>query len=165
MHILDEEEFVASAVVYPSSTEEVQKIVLWANNYRIPIFPISIGRNRKSIPCHVYPWNQTDDTVLSWVWRSSASRSVGCCRYGPTDEQDPRHQPRTCLVEPGVTFYALYEEIQARGYKHLWVDVPDLGGGSVLGNTLDRGVGYTVYGDRESFPEPMLVPWSILSLV
>lgn len=56
----------------------------------------------------------------------------------------------TCLVEPGVTFYALYEEICARGYKHLWVDVPDLGGGSVLGNTLDRGVGYTVYGDRKS---------------
>ena len=55
----------------------------------------------------------------------------------------------TCLVEPGVTFYALYEEIQARGYKHLWIDVPDLGGGSVLGNTLDRGVGYTVYGDRK----------------
>lgn len=46
MHILDEEEFVASAVVYPSDTEDVQKIVLWANKYRIPIFPISIGRNR-----------------------------------------------------------------------------------------------------------------------
>lgn len=56
----------------------------------------------------------------------------------------------TCLVEPGVTFFALYEEIQRRGYKHLWVDVPDLGGGSVLGNTLDRGVGYTAYGDRKS---------------
>lgn len=54
----------------------------------------------------------------------------------------------TCLVEPGVTFYALYEEIQKRGYKHLWIDCPDLGGGSVLGNTLDRGIGYTVYGDR-----------------
>lgn len=47
MHVLDEEEFVASAVVYPGSTEEVQKIVLWANKYKIPIFPISIGRNRK----------------------------------------------------------------------------------------------------------------------
>jgi hypothetical protein len=47
MHVLDEEEFVASAVVYPGSTEEVQKIVLWANEYKIPIFPISIGRNRK----------------------------------------------------------------------------------------------------------------------
>jgi FAD/FMN-containing dehydrogenase len=45
--ILDDEELVASAVVYPSSTEEVQKIVLWANKYSIPIFPISMGRNRK----------------------------------------------------------------------------------------------------------------------
>lgn len=54
----------------------------------------------------------------------------------------------TCLVELGVTFYALYEEIQAQGYKHLWIDVPDLGGGSVVGNTLDRGVGYTPYGDH-----------------
>tara|TARA_R110002003_G_scaffold3_15_gene82 strand:+ start:4943 stop:6133 length:1191 start_codon:yes stop_codon:yes gene_type:complete len=28
------------------------------------------------------------------------------------------------------------------------LDVPDLGGGSVLGNTLERGVGYTPYGDH-----------------
>lgn len=54
----------------------------------------------------------------------------------------------TCLVEPGVSFYALYEEIKKRGYDHLWIDVPDLGGGSVVGNTLDRGVGYTPYGDH-----------------
>lgn len=54
----------------------------------------------------------------------------------------------TCLVEPGVSYYALYEEIQRRGYKHLWIDVPDLGGGSVLGNALDHGVGYTPYGDH-----------------
>jgi len=54
----------------------------------------------------------------------------------------------TCLVEPGVSFYALYEEIQKRGHTHLWIDVPDLGGGSVLGNTVDRGIGYTPYGDH-----------------
>lgn len=54
----------------------------------------------------------------------------------------------TCLVEPGVTYFALYEEIQALGYKHLWIDVPDIGGGSVLGNAVDRGVGYTPYGDH-----------------
>ncbi|CAK7237186.1 hypothetical protein SEUCBS140593_009873 [Sporothrix eucalyptigena] len=35
-----------------------------------------------------------------------------------------------------------------RGYKHLWIDVPDLGGGSALGNTVDRGVGYTPYGNH-----------------
>ena len=54
----------------------------------------------------------------------------------------------TCLVEPGVTYFALYEEIQTRGYENICLDVPDLGGGSVVGNTLDRGVGYTPYGDH-----------------
>ena len=51
------------------------------------------------------------------------------------------------LLEPGVTYMELYAEIQRRKMK-LWIDVPDLGGGSVLGNTLDRGVGYTPYGDH-----------------
>ncbi len=55
----------------------------------------------------------------------------------------------TCLVEPGVSFYALHAEIQDRGLGDvLWIDVPDLGGGSVVGNTVDRGVGYTPYGDH-----------------
>ena len=31
---------------------------------------------------------------------------------------------------------------------NMMVDVPDLGGGSVLGNTTERGVGYTPYGDH-----------------
>lgn len=57
----------------------------------------------------------------------------------------------TCLVEPGVSYYALYEEIQKRGLgEHMWIDVPDLGGGSVMGNALDRGIGYTPYGDHWS---------------
>lgn len=54
----------------------------------------------------------------------------------------------TCLVEPGVSFFALYEAIKAKGYDHMWIDVPDVGGGSVIGNTVDRGVGYTPYGDH-----------------
>jgi hypothetical protein len=36
----------------------------------------------------------------------------------------------TCLVELGVSYYVLYEKIQRRGYKNLWIDVPDLGSGS-----------------------------------
>lgn len=50
-------------------------------------------------------------------------------------------------MEPGVTYFKLYEEIQSRGLP-LWIDTPDLGGGSVLGNAIDRGVGYTPYGDH-----------------
>jgi len=45
MHVAEEDDLVASAVAYPSSTEEVQAIVRWANEHQIPISPISIGRN------------------------------------------------------------------------------------------------------------------------
>lgn len=55
----------------------------------------------------------------------------------------------TCLVEPGVSFYALHQALRDRGLDgHMWVDTPDLGGGSIIGNTVDRGVGYTPYGDH-----------------
>lgn len=55
----------------------------------------------------------------------------------------------TCLVEPGVSFYALHQALRDRGLEdHMWVDTPDLGGGSIIGNTVDRGVGYTPYGDH-----------------
>jgi hypothetical protein len=53
----------------------------------------------------------------------------------------------SCVVEPGVTYFKLYEEIQSRKLP-LWIDTPDVGGGSVLGNAIDRGVGYTPYGDH-----------------
>lgn len=45
MAITDEEELVASAVIYPGSTDDVQNIVHWANKYLIPLHPISMGRN------------------------------------------------------------------------------------------------------------------------
>lgn len=32
--------------------------------------------------------------------------------------------------------------------KHVWLDVLDLGGGSMVGNAVERGVGYTPYGDH-----------------
>ncbi|KAL3436872.1 hypothetical protein BDV09DRAFT_183828 [Aspergillus tetrazonus] len=49
------------------------------------------------------------------------------------------------IAEPGVSFFDLYEEIQRRGLD-LWPSVPAIGWGSVLGNTMDRGFGYTPNG-------------------
>jgi FAD/FMN-containing dehydrogenase len=46
----------------------------------------------------------------------------------------------TCMVEPGVSYFKLYEDIQKTGCK-LWIDTSDLAGGSVLGNAIDRGAG------------------------
>ncbi|PYH49313.1 FAD-binding oxidoreductase [Aspergillus saccharolyticus JOP 1030-1] len=51
------------------------------------------------------------------------------------------------IVEPGVSFFDLYHEIKKRGLN-LWPSVPAIGWGSVLGNTLDRGFGYTPQGEH-----------------
>ncbi|KAI1349860.1 hypothetical protein F5Y01DRAFT_316361 [Xylaria sp. FL0043] len=132
MYVLDQDDLVPSAVVYPGSTEEVQQIVRWANKYRIPIFPISIGRN--------FGYGGAAPRVRGSVLIDLGRRMNKILDINPDDY--------TCLVEPGVTFFALHEEIQRRGYDHLWIDTPDVGGGSVIGNTVDRGVGYTPYGDH-----------------
>ena len=46
------------------------------------------------------------------------------------------------VVEPGVTFTDLYNHCLHHNLP-LWPSVPSLGWGSVIGNTLDRGTGFT----------------------
>ncbi|KAK3897010.1 hypothetical protein C8A05DRAFT_39437, partial [Staphylotrichum tortipilum] len=131
--ILDEEELVASAVVFPGSTQEVQQVVRWANKHLIPIFPISMGRN------------------LSYGGAAPRVRGSVTVDLGRRINTilDINAEDYTCLVEPGVSYYALYKALKARGLdEHMWIDTPDLGGGSVIGNAVDRGVGYTPYGDH-----------------
>ncbi|KAI0172496.1 vanillyl alcohol oxidase [Hypoxylon sp. FL1284] len=130
-HISEQEELVSSATVYPGSTEEVQTTVRWANKFKIPIYPISIGRNLG--------------------YGGAAPRVPGSVvvDLGKRMHQilDLDAENSSCVVEPGVTYFGLYEEIQSRKLP-LWIDTPDLGGGSVMGNAIDRGVGYTPYGDH-----------------
>jgi FAD binding domain len=44
-YVLNQDELVASAVVRPGNTEEVQALVRIANKYKIPIWITSVGRN------------------------------------------------------------------------------------------------------------------------
>ena len=44
-NVTDKEYFVSSAVVAPRSIPEVQSIVRLANEFEIPLWPFSIGRN------------------------------------------------------------------------------------------------------------------------
>lgn len=53
------------------------------------------------------------------------------------------------VVEPGVLYFQLDEELVKAGLcDKMWIDCPDLGWGSVLGNMMDRGVSHTPYGDH-----------------
>ena len=119
------EERVAAAAVAPESVEQVQAIVRIANQYRVPIYPLSTGRNLGyggAAPAY------------------SGSVVVDLKRMNRVLEVDEDNA--YALVEPGVSYFDLYRHIQERGLR-VWIDVPDPGWGSPMGNALDRGGGYT----------------------
>jgi 4-cresol dehydrogenase (hydroxylating) len=119
------EERMAGAAVAPANVEQVQAIVRAANRYKVPLFPISTGRNF----AYGGPAPNLSGTVVLDLKRLNKVLDIDGDRY-------------SCLVEPGVSYFELYEAIQAKGLK-MWIDCPDPGWGSPIGNALDRGIGYT----------------------
>lgn len=124
------DDFEASAVVQPSSVEEIQGILRVANERRVPLWVSSQGRNNG------YGGSSP---------RVRGSVVVNLRRMNRVLEVN--EAAAYAVVEPGVRFFDLYEAVRARETK-LWVSVPDLGWGSVIGNTLEYGVGYTPYGEH-----------------
>ncbi len=129
--MLADEQFLASAVVAPGSTEEVQEVVRIANRHGIPLSPISTGKNNG----YGGPSPRLTGAIVVDMGK----------RMNRILEVDEKYG--YALLEPGVTYFDLYEHLEATN-SILMLDTPDLGWGSVVGNTLDRGVGYTPYGDH-----------------
>jgi 4-cresol dehydrogenase (hydroxylating) len=118
------------AILRPADRAQVQECVRIANQFRVPIYPISTGKN----------WGYgsrapVDDGVLLDLGRLN--------RILDFDET-----LAYVTVEPGVTQKQLYEFLQARGSR-LWMDAtgasPEC---SIIGNTLERGFGHTPMGDH-----------------
>jgi len=115
--------------VAPTSVEEVQAVVKIANQYLLPLWPISRGKN--------LGYGGTAPVLAgSVVLDLSGMKKI------EFDEQ-----MGTVIVEPGVGFYDLYDYIQANKLP-FWLSTPGNSWGSVMGNALDRGVGYTPYGEN-----------------
>jgi (+)-pinoresinol hydroxylase len=127
------EERLASAAVAPDTVEQVQEIVRIANRYKVPLYPISTGRN------------------LGYGGSAPAySGSVVLDLKRMNRILDVNEANASVLVEPGVSYFELYRHLQERKSK-LWIDVPDPGWGSLIGNALDRGGGYTMPQYRNHF--------------
>lgn len=127
------QEYVASAAVAPGTAEEVQEVVRIANKYRIPLYAISTGKNLGyggAAPSY------------------SGSVVVDLKRLNRIIEVD--ESQAYCIVEPGVSYFDLYEYLQEHKLK-LWIDCPEPGWGSLVGNALDRGAGYTSTRFRNHF--------------
>ncbi|MET7773686.1 FAD-binding oxidoreductase [Nocardia sp. NPDC005366] len=127
-----EEQMLPLAVVHPGSTEEVQALVRAANEHGLNLWPVSRGKNNG------YGGQSP---------RSSTSVVVHLGRMNQILEIN--EELAYAVVEPGVSFFDLYEALGEIDHR-LWMDCPDLGWGSVLGNALEHGIGYTNYGDRAS---------------
>lgn len=120
--------------VCPQSVEEVQEIVRIANTYKQPLWTVSTGKNMgygMTAPA-------TPGQVVLDLKRMNRILEVDA-------------DLGTCLLEPGVTYQQLKDYLEENGIP-LWIDVPTVGPiASPVGNTLDRGVGYTPYGEHFMF--------------
>ncbi len=123
-----EEVHAPSAGVAPASAEEVQAIIRLANEYKVPLWPVSRGKNLG--------------------YGAAAPRLPGSVvldlgRMNRILEVDEKLA--YCVIEPGVSFFDLQNHIEENKLP-LWLSVPGNAWGSVMGNALDRGFGYTPYG-------------------
>jgi 4-cresol dehydrogenase (hydroxylating) len=124
-----------SGVVYPRSTADVQISVQLANKYMAPLYPISTGYN------------------IGLGSRSAARQGQVIVDLGYRMNRILEIDDKLAyaVVEPGVSYQALYDELVRRGNK-LMLDVtsgPPQGG--MIGNALDKGAGYTPYFDHFGF--------------
>jgi FAD/FMN-containing dehydrogenase len=121
---------MASAVIQPASAEEVAAIVKAANEHKMPVSPISIGRN------------------LGYGGTAPRLRGTTVIDMRRMDKiLEVNEDSAYCLVEPGVSYFNMYEHLRKIG-SNLWIDTPDIGWGSMIGNMTERGAGYTPYGDH-----------------
>jgi len=118
-----------SGAVAPESVEEVQAVVKIANQFLLPLWAWSRGKN-------LGYGGTAPELAGSVVVDLSRMKKI------EFDEQSG-----VVTLEPGVGFYDLYDYLQENNLPY-WLSTPGNSWGSVLGNALDRGVGYTPYGEN-----------------
>ncbi len=126
---VDDDAHHPAGAVSPETVEEIQAVLRVANEYRLPVFPIARGKN--------LGYGGTAPVLAgSVVMDLSRMKKI------EFDEE-----LGTVLLEPGVGFYDLYDYVQRNNLPY-WLSTPGNSWGSVMGNALDRGVGYTPYGEH-----------------
>ncbi|MGP3789551.1 FAD-binding oxidoreductase [Pseudomonas sp. B392_1p] len=120
-----------SAAVTATTVEQIQGVVKICNEHKIPVWTISTGRN--------------------FGYGSAAPGQRGQVILDLKKMNKILHvdaELGTALVEPGVTYGQLYDYLQENNIPlMLSFSAPSAIAGP-LGNTMDRGVGYTPYGEH-----------------
>jgi 4-cresol dehydrogenase (hydroxylating) len=128
---IDDDAHHPAGAIAPATVEEIQAAMRIAREHSIALWPISRGKN------------------LGYGGSAPLLAGSVVLDLSRMKKIDYDEANGTVLLEPGVGFYDLYDFLQARGLKH-WLSTPGNSWGSVVGNALDRGVGYTPYGENTS---------------
>lgn len=120
-----------SAVVYPSSTEQVQAVMKAAAAASVPVWPVSTGKN----------WGYGERTATY-----SAGITMVLERMNRIDHVD--EELGYAVIEPGVTYKQINDHLKQTGSR-LWADCAGTTQhASVIGNALDKGRGLTPMADH-----------------
>jgi 4-cresol dehydrogenase (hydroxylating) len=122
------DEYTASAVVLPSSVEEIKRVLRIANDTGVPLWTHSQGHNTG----YGGPAPRVKGSVIVSLRNMNRVLEVN-------------ETLGYAVVEPGVRWFDLYEAIEA-AQAPLMVSIANIGWGSVIGNTLERGTTYLPYG-------------------
>jgi 4-cresol dehydrogenase (hydroxylating) len=119
-------------VIAPGSIDEVQALVRLANEFAVPLWPVSQGMNVSlGSRAAVRPGQVTVDLGRRMNRIQSFDDELG-----------------VVTVEPGVSFRSLRDELGRRGDKYMIDPTSGPPEGSIIGNALDKGAGYTPYADH-----------------
>ncbi|WP_232667093.1 FAD-binding oxidoreductase [Pseudonocardia sp. TRM90224] len=121
-----------AGVVMPATTADVAAAVRLAGEHGMTLWPTSTGQN---LGLGEFSPVRSGQVVLHLGKRMNRVLDV--------DER-----LGFAVVEPGVTFWQLRAELRARGDKLMLSSTSGPPEGSILGNALDRGAGYTPYFDH-----------------
>jgi 4-cresol dehydrogenase (hydroxylating) len=126
----DPQDHASAAAVAPANVDELRAVLDVANRFGLPLWPVSMGKNF----AYGTAAPRLKNSVILDLKRMNRVLEVNE-RLG------------YAVVEPGVSFFDFKEELDRRGSK-LWMSGPSHSWGSVIGNALEHGVGYTPYGNH-----------------
>ena len=118
------------AAVLPANLKQIQKTLAIARRYKLALWPISTGRNLGY--GGAAPLN--GGAVMLDLQRMKRVLEVN-------------EQHAYAVVEAGASYLALHSHLKKIG-SQLWLDPTASGWGGPLANFLERGVGYTPYGQH-----------------
>ncbi|QBE49063.1 FAD-binding oxidoreductase [Leucobacter triazinivorans] len=135
----EDRSYDSCGAAFPADREQLQEVVRIANRFEIPIWVSSQGRNNG----YGGPSPRVAGSLLVSLRRMNRILHIDT-------------ELAYAVVEPGVRWIDLHAALHELG-DELMLSVPDVGWGSIIGNSMDNGMTYLPLGTDFQAPTGMEV--------